>query len=166
MEQNKKTVSTSTVIITIIFLSMFIIIPPITRILYKEEVEPIDKVITMTCTKQYNNAALSIVSIATFTGENISTNKITFTNENKLSELDNMTDLFAQSDVTDYFQILGNFSELNDNFITENETSKTIEIDSELVETITDNSSILSHFQEKDLLERYYVDNGFICTEK
>ena len=82
MEQNKKTVSTSTVLITIAFLAMFIILPPVTRILYAEEeeeivdqstVEEIEKTpmviaddYTIICTKLYPTTQLSISSISIY----------------------------------------------------------------------------------------------------
>lgn len=181
MEQNKKTVPTSTVLIGIAFLALFIILPPVTRVLYAEEEKPVEEEnpisagmnatkdddiekYTLTCSKEYNSIGLSIISTSEFIEEDITSNQISFDN------LENITDPNALSSPEDiekaneFFTTLNTFNGLDEFHLSKPiSTSTYVLLDLEVVRNLDASSPILNHFKNRNLLQKYYESIGYTC---
>ena len=180
MEQNKKTVSATTVFITIAFLAMFIILPPVTRILYaeeddlvqesieenKEEEEAVLDTYTLVCTKEYTNVPLIISSKSTYTGREIETNEITFENANNILDANALTDPNAQKEATEFLETLNIFKDLDTEHRNTTGSTTIITLDSEFISSLSDNTVLSNHFQDKYAHQDYYEENGFTCMEE
>lgn len=185
MEQNKKTVSTSTVLIAIAFLAMFIILPPVTRVLYAEESsdgsegivnqssdegnksgEMTIQYTSMVCTKEYTNVPLMISSTSTFSGRKILTNEVTFENSTIITDPSTLEDPIAQVQAVEYFTVLNTFQEIDEDYLSVSDTITVATINQEVANTFTNDSMLIFHYQDKTTLKMYYEENGYTCVEQ
>ncbi len=180
MEQNKKTVPTSTVLIAIAFLALFIILPPVTRVLYAEE-EPVEeenpisagmtapsddeiKKYTLTCSKEYDSIGLSIISTSEFDEEDITSNQIAFDNVENITDSNALSSPEDIENADEYFATLNTFSGLDEfHLFKPISTSTVVVLDLEVVRNLEANSPILNHFKNRTLLQKYYESIGYTC---
>lgn len=172
MEQQKQKYPTFVVLIVILILAFFIIVPPVTRAFFpKEEVvenveEGDDNNITdgtLVCSKDYPTTTLSIVSNANYSNGKITTNIITFSNPNNLSDVATITIPDGQKEFTDYSAFFGLFSGLSTDFVTYSAGITVVTINDSLLATIENNEEIVKQFGEASELKSYYEAKGFTC---
>ena len=169
MQADTQKYSNSTVFIVIAFLAMFIIMPPLCRVFYKEEevVEdtPAQEVAltngTLTCTKTYATMGTEVSSTATYKDGSIVNNVIVIKNP-LLSEAG-----LTEEGQTEFAEYAGMFSSL----LTVPETNRvidgttiTVTLDESLVDSVEDSSQISNQLQDALSLQNSYEVNGYSCS--
>ena len=171
MNNKKKPVETSTVLITIAFLAIFIIMPPLCRMLYQEEEQPINNPdsgevsnenITMTCVKSLSSGD-SITSVSEFNSNQIITNKITLSSQVVIANITPEN----QSDAQEYnflLNLIGNIQSENiEGDITNPNGNITLIINKKLFDS-TKEETITNQFQDQTTLMNYYQEKGYQCS--
>lgn len=177
MIENKQKYSTSTVLIVILFLAIFIIIPPFTRVFYKEE-EPIvdegsgEEVIdenvlengVMICTYNSSKYATTISSESTFTDGAITTNVLKL--EGGVVE-ETAEEDSERSNLIEKLEIFNNLSlNAQDEAVSIENGVTTISLNSTNIETLKlneENLEFSNHFQNYQDLKEFYEGLEFIC---
>ena len=155
--QNKKQVSTETTIITIMFLALFIIMPPLCRVLYPRDETAKGKITGqkgdlpgLTCIKEYGTIGYSLTSQSSFKNGQIKGNILTATKE-EVSVNDDGT-----AEQTEFDELFNNIANTLDQ--SKKETN-------ELYTKIQLDSNYQNHWQSKNDLRAYYEELGFTCTD-
>lgn len=169
MQADTQKYSNSTVFIVIAFLAIFIIMPPLCRVFYKEEevVEdtPAQEVAltngTLTCTKTYATMGTEVSSTATYKDGSIVNNVIVIKNP-LLSEAG-----LTEEGQKEFAEYAGMFSSL----LTVPETNRvidgttiTVTLDESLVDSVEDSSQISNQLQDALSLQNSYEVNGYSCS--
>ena len=170
MQKETQNISNSTIYIIIIFLSIFIIMPPLCRVVFKEEEEVIEDVPAqvdalsdgkLVCTKNYVNTGLEITSTSTYEGGSIITNIISI--KNPILTSDGLTD----AGVSEYNEYTTLFSELLNvpvsNQVIDGNTL-IITLDKNVKDALGDNDQIVNQMQDSLSLQNSYEVNGYSCT--
>lgn len=169
MQMDTQKYSNSTVYIVIAFLAIFIIMPPLCRVLYKEEVQPEDTPVqqaaltdgTMTCTRNFENAGIEITSVATYEDSAIVTNVISIKNPLLTSEGLTGEALKEYSDYSTLFSGLLNLADADKEI---NGDTVKITLDIETLNSNVDDENVTNHMQDSLSLQNSYEINGFSCT--
>lgn len=170
MNNKKKQVETSTVLITIAFLAIFIIMPPLSRILYQEEEQPNNpdsgevatENISMTCIKSLSTGD-SITSTSEFNNGQIISNRISLSSQTVITS----TSVENQNDIQKYNSLLNLFQNIEgqniEADITDPSSKITLIINKTLVNSTTE-EIITSQFQDQSTLMAYYQEKGYQCS--
>lgn len=168
MEQVKQKYPTFLVILVIIFLSIFIIVPPISRVLFpkevvddKEEVVEESDAIVLNCQKKYENTKLSIISTSNYLEDTIIDNTITFNNPSNITSTTVKEE--EKKDFENYSSLLKVFDGIDEEYMIEDTLDTRIFIDETLLEKYSNNKNITNQFQEIEKQQKYYESLGFTC---
>ncbi|MBQ8131238.1 MAG: hypothetical protein IJ193_01965 [Bacilli bacterium] len=167
--QTKKPVSTSTVLITIAFLAIFIVMPPLCRVLYPKEEKIADTEDTeememdlpgLTCTKEYGTIGINLISTSSHSNGSIIANELMASiipksgDEVDSSEQEEYTKLFAS--------ILGG---VDASKVTKTDTYTQFTLDSTTSAFVQQNANASLHWKSKEELRTYYEELGFSCSD-
>lgn len=169
MQADTQKYSNSTVFIVIAFLAIFIIMPPLCRMFYKEEevVEdtPAQEVAltngTLTCTKTYATMGTEVSSTATYKDGSIVNNIISI--KNPLLSADGLTEE-GQEEFTEYAGMFSTLLNVPDTNKVIDGTTLTVTLDQSVVDAVEDGSQISNQLQDALSLQNSYEVNGYSCT--
>lgn len=170
MQKETQKYSNSTVYIVIAFLAIFIIMPPLCRVIYKEEEEVINDVPAqvdaltegkLICTRSYPTTGLKVTSTATYENGSIITNVISI--KNPLLTSDGLTEDGVE-EFNEYSTLFsGLLSVLASNQVIDGNTI-TVTIDQDVMDALNDNEQVANQMQDSLSLQNSYEVNGFSCT--
>lgn len=169
MKADTQKYSNSTVFIVIAFLAIFIIMPPLCRVFYKEEevVEdtPAQEVALadgkLICTKTYSTTGMEVSSTATYKDGSIVNNIISI--KNPLLSADGLTEE-GQEEFTEYAGMFSTLLNVPDTNKVIDGTTLTVTLDQSVVDAVEDGSQISNQLQDALSLQNSYEVNGYSCT--
>lgn len=169
MQADTQKYSNSTVFIVIAFLAIFIIMPPLCRVFYKEEevVEdtPAQEVALadgkLICTKTYSTTGMEVSSTATYKDGSIVNNIISI--KNPLLSADGLTEE-GQEEFTEYAGMFSGLINVPDTNKVIDGTTLTVTLDQSVVDSVEDGSQISNQLQDALSLQNSYEVNGYSCT--
>ena len=169
MQADTQKYSNSTVFIVIAFLAIFIIMPPLCRVFYKEEevVEdtPAQEVALvdgkLICTKTYSTTGMEVSSTATYKDGSIVNNIISI--KNPLLSADGLTEE-GQEEFTEYAGMFSTLLNVPDTNKVIDGTTLTVTLDQSVVDSVEDGSQISNQLQDALSLQNSYEVNGYSCT--
>lgn len=169
MQADTQKYSNSTVFIVIAFLAIFIIMPPLCRVFYKEEevVEdtPAQEVALadgkLICTKTYSTTGMEVSSTATYKDGSIVNNIISI--KNPLLSADGLTEE-GQEEFTEYAGMFSTLLNVPDTNKVIDGTILTVTLDQSVVDSVEDGSQISNQLQDALSLQNSYEVNGYSCT--
>lgn len=170
MQMDTQKYSNSTVYIVIAFLAIFIIMPPLCRVFYKEgesvaDDTPAQEVALadgkLICTKTYSKTGMEITSTATYEGGSIVTNVISI--KNPLLSDDGLDEEGAKefSEYQSMFSGLLTVPAANQAIAG---TTVTVTLNQDVVDSLEDSQSLSSQLTDSLTLQNSYEVNGYNCT--
>lgn len=168
-QQTKKPVSTSTVLLAIIFLAIFIVMPPLCRVLYPKEettgtsdIPPEEETIPpgLTCSKDYSALGYNLMSTSSHQDGNIIANDLMATviplsGENATQE--------ENIEFTTLFKSI--IDGMDPTTVQKTDTFQEFTLTSANLDFIEKNSNVSAQWKPKEELRAYYEELGFSCTD-
>ncbi len=163
--KEKKPKSTIVVLATMIFLAMFIVLPPLFRIYFPKEeiVEEKDAVLsTLSCERVSPTEALKITMKILYEDSVPVNNTITYisyapTPEEIVNDPGSMTDMTAQAEIN-YFKSIADIE------ITENVSQTIVIITDEDVSNNPEQIQLTNYLADSDVMTSNFEAQGYICT--
>ena len=172
MNEIEQKYSNTTVFLTIAFLALFIVIPPLARILYpKEEQQPLvnqeveEESLTngsLVCNKDFENTGLSITSTASYEDGTITSNAIIFTNLSNITTLDGIESDAGKKEFDEYSKTLALFQTIDPTHIQTQEGATAITLDDTVISSPDD--TLASYYQDPDSQQQFFTDEGYTCS--
>lgn len=175
MEEIKQKYSTFTVVIVIIFLAMFIVLPPLSRVLYPDEnvesnenesTTPTDSG-TLVCSRVYEKTNLSITANINFENGQILSNIITFSNTDKITSENEIDTEAGRDEYREFSTLLNTFSKVSEEEldVTKDLNIVTLNNDSS-IDKLENKIEIQKHLQDYDKLKSFYESNSYVCANE
>lgn len=159
----KKEKSPFLVICCILFLSLFIALPPIFRMMIPSkdivvEKTPQDKIEFLKCNKYFKSELYKVSSSVKYKNELIDSNTITYEKVEKIPE---GVEEDSSITVKEEFQM---FQSLNNIDITENDDTMIIRVDQNLMDQNLEVEELLNYYQSLENQQAFYENRGYTCN--
>lgn len=160
----KKEKSPILVITCILFLSAFIILPPIFRAYIPNDdivIEPPaaqDKIQVLKCNKYFKEELFKVSSSVKYRNDLIEENTITYERVEKLpGDVSSNTSITVEEEYN-------MFKSLNNIDISTEEKITIVKIDQDLIDNNPDHSNLLNYYQSLENQKLYYEEMGYTCN--
>lgn len=172
MNKNKEK-STGLVLFTIFVLLLFIVLPPVFRVLFpKVEIDTNnDKVITvLNCSRDSYSDGYHINIKSKYIDNKIKSSEIVISPldvNNGNIVVDDNQNIVNNTDTASYItasQMVTFFSSLNNIQIEYNDAGTKILIDSKLINNNSEQVELNSYFTDLDIEEKYFINQGYKCN--
>lgn len=160
----KKEKSPILVIACILFLSAFIILPPVFRAYIPNDditVEPPparDKIHLLKCNKYFKEELFKVSSNVKYRNHVIEENTITYEKVEKVSD-----DISPNTSIT-VEEEYNMFKSLNNIDISTEEKITIVKIDQDLIDNNPEHSNLLNYYQSLENQKLYYEEMGYTCN--
>lgn len=166
----KKEKSPVLVILTIFFLALFIILPPVFRKLVPKEEKktPVSKLTLVICNKTYSNEFYRVNSKTRFNSDGTITNTITYSkiNDAQITQDTEQVQENATNEVEEeltYFKSIPNLDIVDSNDGTN--TSTIVTINQSEVEDHPTEGKLISYLNDTpESQKKFYQDLGYVCN--
>lgn len=159
----KKEKSPILVICCILFLSFFIALPPLFRMMIPEkdivvEKETKDKIVFLKCSRYYKTDLYKVSSSVKYKNELIDSNTITI---EKIKKTPEGVEDIPGTTIQEEYQM---FQSLNNIDITETEDTTIIRVDQNLMDSNLENEELLNYYQSLENQQAFYEGRGYTCN--